>query len=120
MTKLFRLTLHVLVDLNGEPASAIERLLNNLPMRAAGEGLFTGDTDANVVEYGYTVTQPKSIEDTGEDTGHDFVDCGGVPRCSKCGCDEDDAFVGGEPCNDEQQRRDEKNGLYGEHDDVAN
>ena len=29
---------------------------------------------------------------------HSFVDCGGVPRCSKCGCDEDDAFVGNEPC----------------------
>jgi hypothetical protein len=30
---------------------------------------------------------------------HVFADCGGYPRCVKCGCDEDDAYVGGEPCN---------------------
>ena len=24
---------------------------------------------------------------------------GGIPRCVTCGCDEDDAFVGGEECS---------------------
>lgn len=33
---------------------------------------------------------------TGE---HRFVDCGGAPRCVTCGADEDDAYVGGEPCS---------------------
>lgn len=33
--------------------------------------------------------------------GHLFADCGGSPRCTKCGCDEDDAYVGGQPCVDE-------------------
>jgi hypothetical protein len=31
-------------------------------------------------------------------TEHIFADCGGFPRCTKCGCDEDDAFVGGQEC----------------------
>ena len=35
-------------------------------------------------------------------SGHVFADCGGVPRCIKCGCDEDDALVGGMECNDEE------------------
>lgn len=30
---------------------------------------------------------------------HRFADCGGLPRCITCGCDEDDAFVGGEECS---------------------
>ena len=29
---------------------------------------------------------------------HLFVPCGGYPRCVTCGCDEDDAFVGGQEC----------------------
>jgi hypothetical protein len=29
---------------------------------------------------------------------HLFVPMGGHPRCADCGCDEDDAFVGGEEC----------------------
>lgn len=33
--------------------------------------------------------------------GHIFVDCGGIPRCKKCGCDEDDAFVANQPCIDD-------------------
>jgi hypothetical protein len=30
---------------------------------------------------------------------HEFAACGGHPRCVTCGADEDDAFVGGEPCS---------------------
>jgi len=29
---------------------------------------------------------------------HLFADCGGVPRCVTCGCDEDDAYVANEKC----------------------
>lgn len=36
-----------------------------------------------------------AIRKTGE---HLFVECGGVPRCGTCGCDEDAAFVGNEKC----------------------
>ena len=104
MTKLFRLTINVLVDLNDTTELEMKSRLEDIPRRISVEGLFTGESDAEVVEYGYTVTQPKSIEDTAEDTGHNFTDCGGAPRCSKCGCDEDEAFVGGQLCIDEQQR----------------
>jgi hypothetical protein len=38
-------------------------------------------------------------ENATEDSGHQFVDCGGHPRCAICGCDEDDAFVGGQACS---------------------
>lgn len=38
-------------------------------------------------------------KDTTRKTGeHLFADCGGLPRCVTCGADEDDAYVGGEPC----------------------
>lgn len=30
----------------------------------------------------------------------------GIPRCVTCGCDEDDAFVGGELCDYEVAKRD--------------
>ena len=36
--------------------------------------------------------------DESENRSHQFVNCGGYPRCAVCGCDEDDAFVGGEDC----------------------
>lgn len=38
-----------------------------------------------------------------ETPGHVWTDFGGnsPPRCVKCGCDEDDAFVGGQECIDE-------------------
>jgi hypothetical protein len=35
---------------------------------------------------------------TEKKNGHIFADCGGTPRCTICGADEDDAFVGGEEC----------------------
>ena len=40
-------------------------------------------------------TKACSARESGQ---HHFVPCGGVPRCATCGCDEDDAFVGGEEC----------------------
>ena len=39
---------------------------------------------------------PSSKRKTGD---HYFVPCGGFPKCVDCGCDEDDAYVGGEKCN---------------------
>ncbi len=39
------------------------------------------------------------IQSTERKTGeHLFVEAGGHPVCADCGADEDDAFVGGEPC----------------------
>ena len=64
MTKLFRLTINVLVDLNDTTELEMKSRLEDIPRRISVEGLFTGESDAEVVEYGYTVTQPKSIEDT--------------------------------------------------------
>jgi hypothetical protein len=39
--------------------------------------------------------QPANPRKSGE---HVFAPCGGVPRCVTCGCDEDDAFIGGQRC----------------------
>jgi hypothetical protein len=47
---------------------------------------------AEMVEH--TPDSDKTISNS----GHHFINCGGTPRCSKCGCDEDAAFVGGEEC----------------------
>ena len=42
---------------------------------------------------------PRAVAGPRRKTGeHSFADCGGNPRCVTCGCDEDDAFVGGEKC----------------------
>lgn len=41
---------------------------------------------------------PDMLEES-EESKHHFADCGGHPTCTKCGCDEDDAYVGGEPCS---------------------
>jgi hypothetical protein len=35
---------------------------------------------------------------------HKFADCGGSPKCVTCGADEDDAFVGGEPCSYKEKK----------------
>jgi len=40
--------------------------------------------------------QKKQIRQTGE---HLWAPCGGFPRCVTCGCDEDDAHVGGQECS---------------------
>jgi len=41
--------------------------------------------------------KPKRVRrKTGE---HCMADCGGLPRCVTCGCDEDEAFVGGQACS---------------------
>jgi len=44
----------------------------------------------------------KQMRKTGE---HLFVPCGGLPRCATCGCDEDDAFVGGEKCSYDRRNK---------------
>jgi hypothetical protein len=46
-----------------------------------------------------TNDETEPVDDTESNSCHIFVDCGGHPRCKICGCDEDDAYVGGEPCS---------------------
>jgi hypothetical protein len=54
-------------------------------------------------------TEEKPIRKSGE---HLFVPAGGHPICATCGCDEDDAFVGGRKCtyraSDKTERQDLK------------
>jgi hypothetical protein len=45
--------------------------------------------------------EPDKADPTVSTTGHVFCDCGGMPRCTKCGCDEEDAYVAGIGCIDE-------------------
>lgn len=49
------LTLRVLYDLNGTSREDLTRLLRGLVVRAAGEGLMTGNTPALVEEYDESV-----------------------------------------------------------------
>ena len=95
-------------------------LKSGLFKQAISEDILEAREGEKLLSFDYT-------EHTEREPGqHRFADCGGSPRCVTCGCDEDDAFVGGEDCTfgfcgqDEQQRRDEKNGLYGDKVDVAN
>ncbi len=46
----------------------------------------------------FDMVQP-STRKAGE---HLFADCGGTPKCVTCGCDEDDAYAGGEVCSFEE------------------
>ena len=74
---------------------------------------------------GKTITKPRRKRGEHRFSAADF------PRCVTCGCDEDDAFVGGQECTfgqtekglaviSEDQRRDEKRGLYPDKVDIAN
>ena len=47
-----RLTLDVTYDLNGENATEMVGRLRRMCERAIGEGMLTGETDAEVDEYG--------------------------------------------------------------------
>lgn len=123
MSKLlkYRLTLDVDFDPQGTTKKQLERNLNQVIKDAVNNGTLTGETEATVEHYSFTVAE-RVDRQPGQ---HLFADCGGVPRCVTCGCDEDDAYVGGQDCTygeeiSEQQRRDEKRGLYGDKVDDAN
>jgi len=50
-TAIIRLTVTVSYDLNGESVEAMEKRLLSVADFASGEGLFTGDTEAEVTEW---------------------------------------------------------------------
>jgi hypothetical protein len=77
-TNTLELTLTVKLDPNGADTADLQRNLKRIVKTALDSG---------------TVSRRRQ---PGE---HYFADCGGIPRCVTCGCDEDDAFVGGEECS---------------------
>ena len=59
-----RLTLDVTYDLNGENATEMVGRLRRMRERAIGEGMLTGETDAEVDEYSMdTVIQPEPLSE---------------------------------------------------------
>lgn len=100
-----RLTLTVELDPQGETQATLERNLNQVVRDAVNNGTLTGETAATVEKYFFTVEKvtdkikPKAKRNQRKAGEHRFADCGGNPRCVTCGCDEDDAFVGGQECS---------------------
>lgn len=88
-----RLILDVEFDPQGESVDTLKRNLSQVVRDAANNGTLTGETAATVEKYTFSVI-PLDRQ-TGQ---HLFAHCGGIPKCVTCGCDEDDAFVGGEEC----------------------
>ena len=89
LTKL-RLTLNLDLNPQGESVNTLKYGLNRVIQTAIDNGTLTGETEATVEHYSFTVTER---------------------RGKKHSVNEDAA---------EQQRRDEKHGLYGEREDFAN
>lgn len=65
-----RLTLDVTYDLNGENAVEMQKNLRRMAERAIGEGLLTGESDAEVDQYSMEVTE---FPDVDEDEIADFM-----------------------------------------------
>lgn len=104
-TKTYRLTLNVELDPQGETSNHLKRQLQRVVSNAVNQGLLTGNTAATVEKYDYTIAEVKSkVKPERRKRGeHRFADCGGVPCCVTCGCDEDDAFIGGQECSYQQK-----------------
>lgn len=56
------------IDLNGLPLADLEYHLRNALSRAIGNGLLTGDTEAEVDEYSATVTLNRHVKQEGKIT----------------------------------------------------
>jgi hypothetical protein len=56
MMKRFQLVLDVTYNDNGVPENDLRRMLGNVVTHAIDEGLLTGNTEAEVEEYSYRVT----------------------------------------------------------------
>ena len=54
--KTFQLVLDVTYNDNGVPENDLRQMLGNVIMHAIDEGLLTGNTEAEVEEYSYRVT----------------------------------------------------------------
>jgi len=64
------LTINIEYDNNGVPINILEDLLKAIPSRLAGEGLFSGDTEATVSLYDSKVSETlneKQIEKLGSE-----------------------------------------------------
>ena len=133
--KHFRLVLNVSIDPQGETTLNLDRQLHRVVSNAVNNGLLTGNTPATVETYDYSIKQVRSVKKSisaeskaiiGFYPNGECPDCGQKIRktikagedCTNCGHvfdvpkDDDDAA--------EQQRRDEKNGLYPDKVDIAN
>lgn len=101
-TKHFKVTLNVEIDPQGESTPDLIMQMQRVVSNAVNNGLLTGNTAATVEQYSSSVKEirkrKKSIRrKSGEHLFSNPTD--GIPRCITCGCDEDDAFVGGQECS---------------------
>ena len=128
-----RLTLDVTIDPQSLTAKECKDYITRMINHGIANGLLTGDSDATVEHYNFKITTrrpkrkaksnnavyssypnelcpdcfhgiPKTVKD-----GESCLNCGHVFNVPK---DDDDAA--------EQQRRDEKNGLFPDKEDIAN
>lgn len=53
----FNLTIQVTLNENGTPEDALEYLMKDVARRAAEQGLFTGETAADVETWNYSVSK---------------------------------------------------------------
>ena len=95
-----QLVLDVEFDPQGDTVQELTSKMNQVVCNAVNNGTLTGDSPVTVEKHFWTVKEIKpTVKRPRRKAGqHSFADCGGNPRCVTCGCDEDDAFVGGEEC----------------------
>lgn len=122
--KHFQLILNVSIDPQGETTLNLDRQLHRVVSNAVNNGLLTGNTPATVETYNYTIKQVRSVKKKKPckkcGTGLDKT---GFCKDITCPYSEFPQTVSLEDLHEskaEQQRRDEKNGLYGGVEDVAN
>ena len=131
----FQLILNVKIDPQGETVEHLERQLHRVVSNAVNQGLLTGDTAATVEHYDYTVKRVRSVKKPISAESKAIIDFYPNGECPDCGRKIRKTIKEGEDCSNcghvfnvpkddddaaEQQRRDEKNGLYPDKVDVAN
>lgn len=96
----FRLTLDVEISPQGETRQTLIRNLQQVVVDAVNNGTLTANTSATVETYSSKVKEVVRRDVERRKTGeHRFSSpINGLPFCSTCGCDEDDAFVAGQKC----------------------
>lgn len=64
--KKLRLVLDIEYDENGVPVDTLKHLLSAIPLRAAGDGAFTGSTPAEVETWSYSIKEMTAEMPTSE------------------------------------------------------
>ena len=134
-----RLVLNLDVDPQGETTDHLKRQLHRVVSNAVNQGLLTGNTAATVEHYNYKVTVRRSVKKKVSAESQAIIDNYPNGLCPDCqwkirrnvkegdncpNCEHvfysADATAQAKEDAAETQRRDEKHGLYGGKQDVAN